>query len=153
MLDQPILDPGAQDRTELRLEASQLLSFGTYFNAFPASYWRRHTIVTEVELSVRVTGAGSGVTVYKSMAAGHSQRVDSAVVEGEGDDASANAVIALLARQRITVRQLRVTDATLDDAYLGLTATVYHLLGLYGGWVLVVVAAAQPVDAQSPTRD
>ncbi|MGW8850804.1 ABC transporter ATP-binding protein [Streptomyces xiamenensis] len=40
----------------------------------------------------------------------------------EGDDASANAVIALLARQRITVRQLRVTDATLDDAYLGLTA-------------------------------
>ncbi|MFE1361669.1 MULTISPECIES: ABC transporter ATP-binding protein [Streptomyces] len=40
----------------------------------------------------------------------------------EGDDASVNAVIALLARQRITVRQLRVSDATLDDAYLGLTA-------------------------------
>ena len=40
-----------------------------------------------------------------------------------------------------------------EATYLGLTATAYHLLGLYGGWVLVVVAAAQPVDAQSPTGD
>ena len=30
-----------RSRTALRLEPSQLLSFGTYFNAFPASYWRR----------------------------------------------------------------------------------------------------------------
>ena len=73
-----------RSRTALRLEPSQLLSFGSYFNAFPASYWRRHTIVTEVELTVRVSGAGSMVTVYKSMARGHSQRVDSATVEGDG---------------------------------------------------------------------
>ena len=72
-----------RSRTALRLEPSQLLSFGTYFNAFPASYWRRHTIVTEVELTVRVTGAGSSVTVYKSMARGHSQRVDAGTVEGD----------------------------------------------------------------------
>lgn len=72
-----------RSRTALRLEPSQLLSFGSYFNAFPASYWRRHTIVTEVELTVRVSGAGSMVTVYKSMARGHSQRVDSATVEGD----------------------------------------------------------------------
>jgi galactofuranosylgalactofuranosylrhamnosyl-N-acetylglucosaminyl-diphospho-decaprenol beta-1,5/1,6-galactofuranosyltransferase len=72
-----------QSRTALRLTPSQLLSFGTYFNAFPASYWRRHTIVTEVELSVTVTGAGSSVTVYKSMARGHAQRVDSATLEGD----------------------------------------------------------------------
>ncbi len=81
-------------RTALRLEASQLLSFGTYFNAFPASYWRRHTIVTDVELTVRVSGAGSAVTVYKSMARGHSQRVDSAVVEGS-DDASGTFTFSL----------------------------------------------------------
>ena len=72
-----------RSRTALRLEPAQLLSFGTYFNAFPASYWRRHTVVDTVQLSVTVAGAGSTVTVYKSMARGHSQRVDSATVEGD----------------------------------------------------------------------
>ncbi|MDR7251479.1 galactofuranosylgalactofuranosylrhamnosyl-N-acetylglucosaminyl-diphospho-decaprenol beta-1,5/1,6-galactofuranosyltransferase [Nocardioides sp. BE266] len=72
-----------RSRTALRLEPSQLLSFGTYFNAFPASYWRRHTVVTDVELTVSVTGTGSVVTVYKSMARGHSQRVGAATVTEE----------------------------------------------------------------------
>jgi len=71
-----------RSRTALRLEPSQQLSFGTYFNAFPASYWRRHTIVDDVTLTVDVTGPGSVVTVYKSMARGHAQRVDSGLVEG-----------------------------------------------------------------------
>jgi len=84
-----------RSRTALRLEPSQLLSFGTYFNAFPASYWRRHTVVTDVELTVHVTGAGSAVTVYKSMARGHSQRVDAAVVEGHGDDAGGTFTFSL----------------------------------------------------------
>ncbi|NYE37453.1 galactofuranosylgalactofuranosylrhamnosyl-N-acetylglucosaminyl-diphospho-decaprenol beta-1,5/1,6-galactofuranosyltransferase [Nocardioides cavernae] len=72
-----------RSRTALRLEPSQTLSFGTYFNAFPASYWRRHTVVDDVELSVSVSGAGATVTVYKSMARGHAQRVDAATVEGD----------------------------------------------------------------------
>ncbi|MFI6943278.1 ABC transporter ATP-binding protein [Streptomyces sp. NPDC050418] len=38
-----------------------------------------------------------------------------------GTDATVNAVITLLARHRITAHQLRVTDATLDDAFLDLT--------------------------------
>ncbi|MEU8890592.1 ABC transporter ATP-binding protein [Streptomyces sp. NPDC048442] len=38
-----------------------------------------------------------------------------------GTDATVNAVITLLAQHRITARQLRVTDATLDDAFLDLT--------------------------------
>ncbi len=76
-----------QSRTALRLNPSQLLSFGTYFNAFPASYWRRHTVVTDVDLTVEVVGAGSVVTVYKSMARGHAQRVETVTVEGEGQDA------------------------------------------------------------------
>ncbi len=84
-----------RSRTALRLEPSQLLSFGTYFNAFPASYWRRHTVVTDVELTVHVSGAGSSVTVYKSMARGHSQRVDSAEVEGEGHDAAGSFTFSL----------------------------------------------------------
>ncbi len=31
------------DRRRLRVEASQRISLGTYFNGFPASYWRRWT--------------------------------------------------------------------------------------------------------------
>ncbi|GAA0575013.1 ABC transporter ATP-binding protein [Actinomadura livida] len=38
-----------------------------------------------------------------------------------GGDTTVNAVISLLARHRITAHQLRVTDSTLDDAFLELT--------------------------------
>ncbi|MFB7933665.1 ATP-binding cassette domain-containing protein [Streptomyces sp. NPDC056039] len=38
-----------------------------------------------------------------------------------GTDDTVNAVLSLLARHHITARQLRVTDATLDDAFLDLT--------------------------------
>jgi ABC-2 type transport system ATP-binding protein len=40
-----------------------------------------------------------------------------------GSDETVNAVITLLARHRITAHQLRVSDATLDDAFLDLTET------------------------------
>jgi galactofuranosylgalactofuranosylrhamnosyl-N-acetylglucosaminyl-diphospho-decaprenol beta-1,5/1,6-galactofuranosyltransferase len=65
-------------RHSLRLDPAEELSFGTYFNAFPAGYWRRWTVVTDVRLTVRLGGAGGSVTVYRSMANGRSQRVDSA---------------------------------------------------------------------------
>ncbi|QZY30008.1 glycosyltransferase [Nocardioides coralli] len=70
-------------RTAYRLKLGDKLSFGTYFNAFPASYWRRWTIVKDVRLTIRLTGRGATVTVYKSMANGRSQRVDSATNEGK----------------------------------------------------------------------
>ena len=40
-----------------------------------------------------------------------------------------------------------------EATYLGLTATVYHVLGLYGGWILVMVAAARPVEAGKAAPD
>jgi ABC-2 type transport system ATP-binding protein len=40
-----------------------------------------------------------------------------------GTDETVNAVLSLLAGQGITAHQLRVTEATLDDAYLNLTGT------------------------------
>jgi galactofuranosylgalactofuranosylrhamnosyl-N-acetylglucosaminyl-diphospho-decaprenol beta-1,5/1,6-galactofuranosyltransferase len=52
------------------------LTFGTYFNAFPASYWRRWTDYTSVRLRVRVRGQGT-VSVYRSTAKGHVQRAES----------------------------------------------------------------------------
>lgn len=75
---------GAQilSRYSYRVPAGARSSFATYFNAFPAAYWRRWTIVDEVTLRLRVTGSGS-VFVYKSNARGASHRVESARVTGE----------------------------------------------------------------------
>ncbi|WP_235547645.1 MULTISPECIES: glycosyltransferase [unclassified Nocardioides] len=69
------------DRHAVRIEQGERLSFGSYFNAFPASYWRRWTIVEDVRLMVELQGRGASVTVYKSMANGRSQRVSSQQVE------------------------------------------------------------------------
>ncbi len=69
-------------RTALRIDKGERVSFGTYFNGFPAGYWRRWSIIGAVRLSVSLVGAGASVTVYKSMANGRSQRVDSAATEG-----------------------------------------------------------------------
>ncbi len=57
------------------------LTFGTYFNAFPASYWRRWTNVQTVKLVATVSGSGT-LLLYRSTAKGHVQRADSAVVTG-----------------------------------------------------------------------
>ncbi|MCW2759005.1 MAG: putative glycosyltransferase [Nocardioidaceae bacterium] len=79
-------------RHTLRIEANETLSFGTYFNAFPASYWRRWTIVDDVRLTVRLTGVGATVTINKSMANGRSQKVTS---EGTGTEKSGEFVFDL----------------------------------------------------------
>jgi galactofuranosylgalactofuranosylrhamnosyl-N-acetylglucosaminyl-diphospho-decaprenol beta-1,5/1,6-galactofuranosyltransferase len=69
-------------RRRYRIHESDRVSFGTYFNAFAASYWRMWTVVDEVSLHVRVAGAGSSVVVYRSMPDGRAQRVDDAPIEG-----------------------------------------------------------------------
>ncbi len=68
-------------RTALRVPSGERLSLGTYFNGFPASYWRRWTVVSEVTLDVTVQGQGATVIVYKSMANGRAQRVDTATTD------------------------------------------------------------------------
>jgi galactofuranosylgalactofuranosylrhamnosyl-N-acetylglucosaminyl-diphospho-decaprenol beta-1,5/1,6-galactofuranosyltransferase len=45
------------------------LSFATYFNAFPASYWKRWTRVEEVALRLTIRGAGR-VDLYRSKSNG-----------------------------------------------------------------------------------
>jgi len=75
-----------ESRTALRVPQGEKLSFGTYFNAFPASYWRRWTVVDAVRLTVTLRGEGATLLVYKSMARGHSQRVDSAETSGSGSE-------------------------------------------------------------------
>ncbi|WP_246081605.1 glycosyltransferase [Nocardioides litoris] len=75
-----------ESRTSFRVASGDRLSFGTYFNAFPASYWRRWTIVDQVRLEVTVSGAGASVIVYKSMARGNNQRVESVETVGGGSE-------------------------------------------------------------------
>jgi galactofuranosylgalactofuranosylrhamnosyl-N-acetylglucosaminyl-diphospho-decaprenol beta-1,5/1,6-galactofuranosyltransferase len=65
-----------RDRRGMVVPPGQHFSFASYFNAFPASYWRRWTIVSTVELRVMVAGAAT-VTVYRSNSRGNPQRVAS----------------------------------------------------------------------------
>lgn len=52
-------------RGELRVRPGMRTSLCTYFNAFPAGYWRRWTAVDTVRLSVEICGKGT-LYVYKS---------------------------------------------------------------------------------------
>ncbi len=70
------------DRRRLQVPADQRVSFGTYFNAFAASYWRMWTVVEHVVLRVRVSGSAT-VIVYRSTADGRSQRVASETTEAD----------------------------------------------------------------------
>jgi galactofuranosylgalactofuranosylrhamnosyl-N-acetylglucosaminyl-diphospho-decaprenol beta-1,5/1,6-galactofuranosyltransferase len=58
------------------------VSFGTYFNAFPASYWRRWTSVQSVTLRVRLAGE-STIILYRSTYRGHSHPVETIRVESD----------------------------------------------------------------------
>ena len=59
----------APTRTTLEIGAESEVSFATYFNAFPASYWRRWSTVESVVLRVELTGSAR-VDVYRSKATG-----------------------------------------------------------------------------------
>ncbi|MEZ0356563.1 glycosyltransferase [Mycobacterium sp. SA01] len=59
----------APTRTTLEIGAESEVSFATYFNAFPASYWRRWSTLESVVLRVEVTGSAR-VDVYRSKATG-----------------------------------------------------------------------------------
>ncbi|OBH07329.1 glycosyltransferase [Mycobacterium sp. E1747] len=59
----------ATSRTSLEIGKESEVSFATYFNAFPASYWRRWSICTSVVLRVELSGTGR-VDVYRTKATG-----------------------------------------------------------------------------------
>ena len=68
-------------RRQLSLPAHRRVSFGTYFNAFPASYWRAAHRVQQVRLNIE-TDAEATVIVYKSSPRGSSNRVQSIHLTG-----------------------------------------------------------------------
>ncbi|ADK29757.1 glycosyltransferase [Corynebacterium pseudotuberculosis] len=65
-----------EDRGSVSLAAGNELSFLTYFNAFPASYWRRWSQLDSVILKVEVAGTAR-VDVYRS-------KIDGARIAVEG---------------------------------------------------------------------
>lgn len=69
-------------RRSMGIPSSQMRSFGTYFNAFPASYWRRWTRVRQVTLTIATQGRGH-LIVNKTNARGDIQQLDSIEVHGE----------------------------------------------------------------------
>ena len=77
---------GAPTRTTLRMPAQAEISFATYFNAFPASYWRRWTTLSQVELRLAVDGE-CRVDVYRSKADGAQVHVCGEVLSGDGKTA------------------------------------------------------------------
>ncbi|MDN5571056.1 MAG: glycosyltransferase [Propionibacteriaceae bacterium] len=79
--EEPRPDDYLSDRS-VRVRRGRHLSLGSYFNAFPASYWRWWTDVTSVVLRVQTSGPGT-VIVYRSNARGQVQRVDSRPVSGD----------------------------------------------------------------------
>ncbi|MEV6656841.1 glycosyltransferase [Nocardia fluminea] len=59
----------ATSRTALSIGAESEVSFCTYFNALPASYWRRWSVLKSVVLRLELAGHGR-VDVYRSKADG-----------------------------------------------------------------------------------
>ncbi len=71
----------APSRTTLEIGSESEVSFATYFNAFPASYWRRWSTLETVVLRVELTGSAR-VDVYRSKATGARITVGGAEVSG-----------------------------------------------------------------------
>jgi galactofuranosylgalactofuranosylrhamnosyl-N-acetylglucosaminyl-diphospho-decaprenol beta-1,5/1,6-galactofuranosyltransferase len=67
-------------RRSAAISENARVSFATYFNAFPASYWRRWTTLDSVTLRIRVAGECT-IILYRSAAKGHSFPVETIYVE------------------------------------------------------------------------
>jgi galactofuranosylgalactofuranosylrhamnosyl-N-acetylglucosaminyl-diphospho-decaprenol beta-1,5/1,6-galactofuranosyltransferase len=80
----------APTRTTLEIATESGISFATYFNAFPASYWRRWSTLKSVVLRVELTGTAR-VDVYRSKATGARITVGGAPVSS-GDSSEPAAV-------------------------------------------------------------
>ncbi len=72
----------AGTRRSAVISEGRRVSFATYFNAFPASYWRRWTTVESVTLRIRLAGE-STIILYRSTARGFSHPVETITVSSE----------------------------------------------------------------------
>lgn len=75
----PSLAEVSWDRFSAHLPESLHVSFASYFNAFPASYWQEHTDVEVIRLDVEV-GGSAHVELFRSNARGKYVRIDAEIV-------------------------------------------------------------------------
>ncbi|OXM99405.1 glycosyltransferase [Bifidobacterium vansinderenii] len=94
-------------RDEIRVTAGQRTSLCTFFNAFPASYWRRWTRVDSVRFVATASGTGR-VLLYRSNGRGLSFPVATITVEGSGS--------TKVARNRTIAAEVPMTDL-MDGGY------------------------------------
>jgi galactofuranosylgalactofuranosylrhamnosyl-N-acetylglucosaminyl-diphospho-decaprenol beta-1,5/1,6-galactofuranosyltransferase len=73
----------ATSRTSAVVSAQSEVSFGAYFNAFAASYWRRWSPLTEVALRLEVEGTGR-IDVYRTKADGSHIFEHGEIIGGSG---------------------------------------------------------------------
>lgn len=66
-------------RRALKVPSHSKISLATYFNAFPASYWKRWTKVDEVVLRLRARGTGR-IDVYRSKPNGDTVHLEGTAV-------------------------------------------------------------------------
>ncbi|WP_174557095.1 glycosyltransferase [Nocardia jejuensis] len=78
----------ATSRTSLSIGAESEVSFCTYFNAVPASYWRRWSVLDSVVLQLELSGHGR-VDVYRSKADGSRIHVQGNEFSTPGDSVAA----------------------------------------------------------------
>ncbi len=71
-------------RRQVQVPPSARVSFASYFNAFPASYWKRWTTVEQVTLHLKVRGAGR-IEVYRSKPNGDLVHLQGTPVHAEDD--------------------------------------------------------------------
>ncbi|GHD42633.1 glycosyltransferase family 2 protein [Mycetocola manganoxydans] len=71
-------------RSSMRIRAGRRVSFASYFNAFPASYWQHFSNVRSVRLTLATTGAGT-ILVYRSNSQGIQQSVTSRPISGSAE--------------------------------------------------------------------
>ena len=84
----------ALSRTSVSFPAQAGISFATYFNAFPASYWRHWTTLSSIELRLVLQG-GCRVDVYRSKADGNQIHVCGQVIDSSGTGEATKIVMSL----------------------------------------------------------
>lgn len=75
------IDLTVLSRRSVRLEPGAHISFCTYFNAFPASYWQRWTNASSVRFVAQVRGTGE-IRVFQSTARGLFSTVETISLSG-----------------------------------------------------------------------
>jgi galactofuranosylgalactofuranosylrhamnosyl-N-acetylglucosaminyl-diphospho-decaprenol beta-1,5/1,6-galactofuranosyltransferase len=114
-------DATVLSRRSVRLESGAHISFCSYFNAFPASYWQRWTNVSSIRFVAQVRGTGQ-ISVFRSTARGLFSMVKTISISADDADCSegskANGAMTEAGDGWMTVAVEIPLSGMLDGGYL-----------------------------------